>query len=116
MPPMFRLAKAKSFGFKLSNSSMTSDSLQPNFALAIHGGAGDITSENLPPEQEEACRSALTEVLEAGYALLREGRSSLDVVEAVVRLLEDCSLFNAGKGASFTHEGLNELDASIMDG
>jgi beta-aspartyl-peptidase (threonine type) len=117
---MFRLASDRSFGFKLPYSSMTSNVLSPssrqNFALAIHGGAGDITPENLPPEQEEACRVALTEVLKAGYALLQQGTSSLDVVEAVVRLLEDCPLFNAGKGASFTHEGRNELDASIMNG
>lgn len=86
------------------------------FALAIHGGAGDITPQNLPPDQEEACRVALTEVLAKGYELLRNGGSSLGVVEATVRMLEDCPLFNAGKGASFTHDGRNELDASIMDG
>lgn len=86
------------------------------FALAIHGGAGDITPQNLPTDQEEACRIALTEVLEKGYEMLRSGANSLDVVEATVRMLEDCPLFNAGKGASFTHDGRNELDASIMDG
>ncbi|RYG69967.1 isoaspartyl peptidase/L-asparaginase [bacterium] len=87
-----------------------------NFALAIHGGAGDITPKNLPPEQEAECRAVLNEALQTGYALLKEGGRSLDVVEAVVRILEDSPLFNAGKGASFTHDGRNELDASIMDG
>lgn len=86
------------------------------FSLAIHGGAGNITPDNLPPEREQACRAVLHHVLETGHALLRAGGRSLDVVEAAVRLLEDSPLFNAGKGASFTHDGRNELDASIMDG
>jgi beta-aspartyl-peptidase (threonine type) len=86
------------------------------FALAIHGGAGNITPHNLPPDQEEACRAALSQVLDVGHQLLRKGERSLDVVEAVVRLLEDSPLFNAGKGACVTHEGRNELDASLMDG
>lgn len=86
------------------------------FALAIHGGAGNITPHNLPPEREQAARDVLSQVLEAGHSLLQQGGRSLDVVEAVVRQLEDSPLFNAGKGACFTHEGRNELDASIMDG
>lgn len=92
------------------------DNSANDFSLAIHGGAGDITPFNFPPHREQACRAVLTQVLEMGHAMLREGESSLDVVEAAVRLLEDSPLFNAGKGASFTHEGRNELDASIMDG
>ncbi|BCM89197.1 isoaspartyl peptidase [Abditibacteriota bacterium] len=92
--------------------------ISPNatIALAIHGGAGNITPSNLPPNQEQAYRDALTQVLETGHALLCQGGHSLDVVEAAVRLLEDSPLFNAGKGACFTYEGRNELDASIMDG
>jgi beta-aspartyl-peptidase (threonine type) len=86
------------------------------FALAIHGGAGDITPANLPPDEEKACRDALNEVLQAGYTLLSDGASSLDAVEAAVRMLEDCPLFNAGRGATLTHDGRNELDAAIMDG
>lgn len=87
-----------------------------SFALAIHGGAGNITPQNLPPAQERACHDTLTQVLESGYALLKNGAHSLDVVEATVRMLEDSPLFNAGHGASLTHEGRAELDASIMDG
>jgi beta-aspartyl-peptidase (threonine type) len=86
------------------------------FGLAIHGGAGNITPQNLLPDQEQAARAVLAQVLEAGHVLLQQGERSLDVVEAVVRALEDAPLFNAGRGACFTHEGRNELDASIMDG
>lgn len=87
-----------------------------NFGMAIHGGAGDITPANLPPDQERECRDVLQQVLQVGHAMLAQNASALDAVEAAVRLLEDSPLFNAGRGASFTHDGRNELDASIMDG
>ena len=87
-----------------------------NFHLAVHGGAGDITPANLPPDQESQCRAVLTEVLRAGHALLQRGASALDAVELTVSLLEDAPQFNAGRGASFTFDGRNELDASIMCG
>lgn len=90
--------------------------VEPTFGLAIHGGAGDITPANLPPDEERACRAVLHQVLQVGHARLAQGASALDAVEAAVRLLEDSPLFNAGRGASFTHDGRNELDASIMDG
>ncbi len=90
--------------------------MSTNFRLAIHGGAGDITPANLPPDQEAECRAVLTQVLQAGHALLRAGASSLDAVELAVSLLEDAPQFNAGRGASFTFAGRNELDASIMCG
>ena len=86
------------------------------FALALHGGAGDITPRNLPPDAQAACRAVLSGALETGRALLESGGRSLDVVQAVVGALEDSPWFNAGHGACFTHEGRNELDASIMDG
>lgn len=70
----------------------------------------------MSPETETQYRSKLTEAITAGYKLLESGGSSLDAVETVIRILEDSPLFNAGKGAVFTHEGTNELDASIMDG
>ncbi|WP_374537344.1 isoaspartyl peptidase/L-asparaginase family protein [Chitinimonas taiwanensis] len=84
--------------------------------LAIHGGAGTITRALLGPAQEAEYRAALAEALTAGYALLQQGASSLDAVVAAVQVLEDCPLFNAGRGAVFTHNGLIELDASVMDG
>ena len=85
-------------------------------AIAIHGGAGTIERGNLSDAQEEAIRSALTEAIEAGHAVLSAGGSSMDAVVAAVRILEDAPQFNAGRGAVLTHDGTVELDASIMDG
>ena len=87
-----------------------------DFAIAIHGGAGTITRKNMTTEKEGAYRSKLEEALNIGYSILEKGGSSLDAVEATVRIMEDSELFNAGKGAVFTNAGTNELDASIMDG
>ena len=89
---------------------------QHKFALAIHGGAGTIDRSKMTPELERAHRDALERSLRAGFAILEKGGSSLDAVEAAVRVLEDDSHFNAGKGAVFTDAGTNELDAAIMDG
>ncbi|GAB3309886.1 isoaspartyl peptidase/L-asparaginase [Hymenobacter humi] len=86
------------------------------FALAIHGGAGTIARATLLPADEMLYRSALEAALNTGYDLLHGGASALDCVEAVVRSLEDCPLFNAGRGAVFTHEGHHEMDAAIMAG
>ncbi|GEP96685.1 isoaspartyl peptidase/L-asparaginase family protein [Chitinophaga cymbidii] len=87
-----------------------------NYVLVIHGGAGTITRQNMTPEKEAQYKAALEASLKKGYAVLQSGGSSLDAVEACIRILEDNPLFNAGKGAVFTHDGRNELDASIMDG
>ncbi|MGV3541277.1 MAG: isoaspartyl peptidase/L-asparaginase family protein, partial [Rufibacter sp.] len=84
--------------------------------LVIHGGAGTITRKNMTPEREKAYQEVLNQALQTGYAILKKGGSSLDAVEATVRVMEDSPLFNAGKGAVFTNEGKNELDAAIMDG
>jgi beta-aspartyl-peptidase (threonine type) len=86
------------------------------FAFAVHGGAGMIAPENLAPEKQQAAKEKLTEALMTGYDILKNGGSSLDAVEKALNLLEDSPLFNAGKGAVFTADGRNELDASIMDG
>ena len=86
------------------------------WTLAIHGGAGVIERGSLSTERERAYRAAMLVALDAGSAILKQGGSSLDAVEATVRLLEDDPLFNAGRGAVFTADGRNELDASIMDG
>jgi beta-aspartyl-peptidase (threonine type) len=88
----------------------------PRIGFVIHGGAGVITRESMSPAAEKAYRDKLEEALLAGYKTLQEGRSSLDAVETAIRILEDSPLFNAGKGAVFTADGKNELDASIMDG
>lgn len=86
------------------------------FALAIHGGAGTIARASLSPADEQLYRAALEAALSTGYELLREGAAALDAVEAAVRSLEDCPLFNAGRGAVFTHEGHHEMDAALMSG
>lgn len=85
-------------------------------SIAIHGGAGVITRSSMSDEDERSYRADLGRALDAGYAVLDSGGTSLDAVTAAVRILEDSPLFNAGKGAVFNHEGINELDASIMDG
>jgi beta-aspartyl-peptidase (threonine type) len=89
---------------------------EEKYVMVIHGGAGTILKKNMTPEKEAAYRASLQKALETGYAVLQKGQSSLDAVEATVKVLEDDSLFNAGKGAVFTHDGINELDAAIMNG
>lgn len=86
------------------------------FALAIHGGAGTILRSTMTPEKELAYSNALTDALRAGEAVLKNGGAALDAVEQAIISLENNPLFNAGKGAVFTNEGKNELDASIMNG
>lgn len=88
----------------------------PRIGFIIHGGAGVIRKGSLSPEREKAYRDKLTEVVTAGYKALQDGKSSLDAVEIAIRMMEDDPLFNAGKGAVFTADGKNELDASIMNG
>ena len=89
---------------------------RPEWAIVVHGGAGNITPKRIPPEKEQKYKDKLTEALEAGAKILESGGSSLDAVEATIKILEDCPLFNAGKGAVFSADGINEMDASIMDG
>ncbi len=85
-------------------------------ALAIHGGAGTILRSQMTPALEAEYRGGLENALKVGWKILESGGSSLDAVEAAVCSLEDFPLFNAGRGAVFTHEGKVELDAAIMDG
>ncbi|HEX5162154.1 MAG TPA: isoaspartyl peptidase/L-asparaginase [Steroidobacteraceae bacterium] len=86
------------------------------FAIAIHGGAGTLSRKDMSPVQEAEYRAGLDEALSAGYAVLTRGGSSLDAAVAAVRVLEDNPLFNAGRGAVLTRDGMAELDASVMDG
>jgi isoaspartyl peptidase/L-asparaginase-like protein (Ntn-hydrolase superfamily) len=86
------------------------------FVLAIHGGAGTIRRAQLTSERERRYHEALRDALKAGYAILAAGGTSLDAVTASVISLEDCPLFNAGRGAVFNARGRHELDAAIMDG
>jgi beta-aspartyl-peptidase (threonine type) len=86
------------------------------FGLAIHGGAGTLPRAEMSEQRERQYRAGLSAALDAGYALLQDGATSLDAVTRAVVLLEDNPLFNAGLGSVFTHDGRNELDAAIMDG
>ncbi|MBS1730737.1 MAG: isoaspartyl peptidase/L-asparaginase [Bacteroidetes bacterium] len=86
------------------------------FTMAIHGGAGTILKEDMTPELEEAYLRGLKAALDAGYAVLEEGGSSVNAVKAAIVILEDNMLFNAGRGSVFTKKGLQEMDAAIMDG
>lgn len=87
-----------------------------DWTLVIHGGAGVIERARMTPDREAAARAGLNAALDAGQKVLAGGGSALDAVEAAVRVLEDDPSFNAGRGAVFTYEGTNELDAAIMDG
>ena len=84
--------------------------------LVVHGGAGVILRERLTAEQEAEVRRALRAAAGAGWKLLRNGGPALDAVQAAVQSLEDCPLFNAGRGSVFTAEGRNEMDAAVVDG
>jgi len=86
------------------------------YALVLHGGAGNMNFQNLPEERQNIYKHALDSALQLGLDVLKEGGTSIDAVEVVIRYMEDNSLFNAGRGAVFTSEGKNELDASIMSG
>lgn len=88
----------------------------PKIMFVMHGGAGTITRGSMSPEMEKDYRETMEKALRAGHAVLARGGVSLDAVEAGIRILEDSPLFNAGKGAVFTHDGKNEMDAAIMDG
>lgn len=89
---------------------------QKRYVMVVHGGAGTILKKNMTPALENAYTEALRQALLAGYHALESGQSSVDAVERAIWVLEDNPLFNAGKGAVFTHDGRNELDASIMYG
>ena len=88
----------------------------PRLGFVIHGGAGVIRRGDLSPEKEAAYRKKLEEAVVAGYKALQAGKTSIDAVQIAINILEDSPLFNAGKGAVFNHDGINELDASIMNG
>ena len=99
-----------------SDSKKPESTKQQEFAIIIHGGAGTILKKNMTPEKEAAYKAKLTEAIQVGHAILKNGGTSIDAVEKTIHVLENSPLFNAGKGAVFTHAGNNEMDASIMTG
>jgi len=101
------------FSCQKSNPSFP---MEKEYVLVIHGGAGVITRNSMDSLTEKSYREAMDSVLTIGEKILASGGKSLDAVEAVVSWMEDNPLFNAGKGAVFTYDGKNEMDASIMNG
>ena len=87
-----------------------------SWSIAIHGGAGTIERDKITPEKDAEIRAALTQALNAGSKILKDGGSAMDAITATITILEDNPNFNAGKGAVFTWDKTNELDSSIMDG
>ncbi len=119
LPAVFILLVACSSPRPSTTATASAGSPSPtpstDWAIAIHGGAGTIPRD-YAEDKKQAYLDGLGEALELGRDLLAGGSSAVDVVEQVIRQLEDSPLFNAGKGAVFTHDGLNELDAAVMDG
>lgn len=103
--PSEETIKEKSEGIKVND-----------YAIIIHGGAGTILKKNMTPEKEAAYQSKLEEAIKVGHTILKNGGTSQEAVVKTIQVMEESPLFNAGKGAVFTHEETNELDASYMDG
>ena len=97
------------------NNSLSTNS-EMTFGIVIHGGAGTILKKNMSDSLEIAYRSKLEEAIRKGHEILKNGGAAIDAVTQTINVMEDSPLFNAGKGAVFTHEETNELDASVMDG
>ena len=87
-----------------------------NFGIVIHGGAGTILKENMSDSLEQAYKAKLEEAIRTGHEILANGGTAIEAVQRTINIMENSPLFNAGKGAVFTNEGKNELDASIMEG
>lgn len=94
----------------------TRENTSENFGIVIHGGAGTILKKNMSDSLEQAYKQKLEEAIRTGHEILANGGTAIEAVQRAVNVMEDSPLFNAGKGAVFTNEGTNELDAAIMDG
>ncbi len=115
----FMLLSCKNDAISVSedqNSAKKTSKKEQTFGIVIHGGAGTILKKNMSDSLETAYKKKLKEAIATGHTILKTGGTSLEAVIATINIMEDSSLFNAGKGAVFTHEETNELDASIMDG
>ncbi|MFT5437966.1 MAG: beta-aspartyl-peptidase (threonine type) [Ulvibacter sp.] len=102
--------------FMPKKESLETPKTSENFGIVIHGGAGTILKENMSDSLENAYREKLKQAITEGYTILKNGGTSMQAVTKTINIMEDSPLFNAGKGAVFTHEETNELDASVMDG
>ncbi len=101
---------------KSSSEPVTEVQNEPGFGIVIHGGAGTILKENMSDSLEAAYTAKLEEAIRVGHEILKNGGSAMEAVTKTINVMEDSPLFNAGKGAVFTHDETNELDASVMDG
>ncbi|MBS0379969.1 MAG: isoaspartyl peptidase/L-asparaginase [Proteobacteria bacterium] len=114
-PPLFVLLGLAS-GLAAAAAPPPAPPAPPPIAIAIHGGAGVIDPDKMTPDKAASYRAGLAAALDAGYAILERGGSSLDAVTTAVRILEDDPQFNAGRGAVLNQDGDAELDAAVMDG
>lgn len=99
-----------------ASTGATKEPEQQEFAIAIHGGAGDIRPDQLPDSLEQAYKDKLEEAIKTGHQLLKNGGTAVEAVQATINVMEDSPLFNAGKGAVLNHQERPELDAAIMEG
>ena len=104
------------FSFCFTAAIAQNTRVQNDYVIVIHGGAGNISPQNINGDIEKQYRTALDSALMIGNTALKNGGTALDAVEKVINFMEDCPLFNAGKGAVYTADGVVELDASVMDG
>ncbi len=113
---LFACKKTPLNGFISEKPSQTLENKAENFGIVIHGGAGTLLKENMSDSLEKVYNDKLKEAIVIGHTILKNGGTAMEAVTKTINVLEDSPLFNAGKGAVFTNEGANELDASIMDG
>ena len=99
-----------------TNNIKSIDTNPTNFGIVIHGGAGTILKENMSDSLENAYKEVLERAVKTGYQILLNGGTSLEAISKSINVMEDSPLFNAGKGAVFTNNETNELDASVMVG
>ena len=102
--------------FLISCNHKKDETCKPEYVIVIHGGAGNATTEDINADQQKEYEVKLNEALSIGENILKNGGTCIEAIEKTINFLENCPLFNAGKGAVFTHNGKNELDASIMQG
>lgn len=104
------------FAFFTRCNNFSENNSKPDYVIVIHGGAGNASNQDITEEEQKAYIQKLSEALAIGENILKEGGTCIEAIEKTINYLEDCPLFNAGKGAVFTHDGKNELDASVMNG
>jgi len=113
---LFSCKNEKNVSENSDNSIQKQQNDAPTFGIVIHGGAGTILKKNMSDSLENAYKEKLEEAIKVGHIVLKNGGSAMEAVTKTINVMENSPLFNAGKGAVFTHEETNELDASVMDG